>query len=192
MIRVAMVICWLALIVDVVSIAILYRMNPNRPIGGALATLVPFIFALTVFHSEPKRWKTRTAVVLNWFLVAMGVVALFFAADAAQPWVAAVIGSALILGPGVIIVGVERVEKAARAADRPAPVRVAQTPANLAQARWRFVGVGSGLVLLTEVNHLVQNEMPFNETNIAMLFGAALGGAILGWVVWWLWAYIRK
>jgi drug/metabolite transporter (DMT)-like permease len=103
MIRAAKVVCWVFVVLDLVSIGALYRMNPNRALGGALVTLLPFVFALVALYSEPARWKTWTAIALNAILALIGLVILTFAPQAAEPLVAALAGIVLILVPAFII-----------------------------------------------------------------------------------------
>ncbi len=106
MIRAAKVVCWLFLVLSLVSIGALYRMNPTRALGGSLATLLPFLFALVALYSEPRQWKTWTAIVLNGLLAVIGIVLLAFAPQAGKPLVAAVAGVVFVLASALIIAGV--------------------------------------------------------------------------------------
>ena len=44
------------------------------------------------------------------------------------------------------------------------------------------------MVSLNEMHNLMQRDIPINAQNVTMLTGAALGGALFGWVVWYAWA----
>ncbi len=113
MIRAAIVVCWILLVLDAVSIGALYRMNPNRAMGYSLATLLPFVFALVAFRAQAKGW-TWAALVLNGLLALLGLAILVFAAQVAEPVVAAVAGIVLVASAGVILAGLARRLKAVR------------------------------------------------------------------------------
>ena len=60
------------------------------------------------------------------------------------------------------------------------------------QSRWKFLAGGVMISLIVHANNFVNLNEPHNPEVIGSFFGAATGGAILGWAVWWIWSKTRK
>lgn len=60
------------------------------------------------------------------------------------------------------------------------------------QSRWKFLVSGSCVALAVRGNNFINLNEPANAQVIGSFFGAAVGGTILGWIVWWAWAKTKK
>ncbi len=60
------------------------------------------------------------------------------------------------------------------------------------QARWKFLLVATVISLVVRISNFVnRNELATPEV-IGSFVGAAVGGLMLGWVVWWAWSSFKK
>ncbi len=60
------------------------------------------------------------------------------------------------------------------------------------QARWKFLLVAAVISLLVRISNFVNRKEVANPEVIGSFVGAAVGGLMLGWVVWWAWSLFKK
>lgn len=63
---------------------------------------------------------------------------------------------------------------------------------NPVESRWKFISVGIAISLVVRTNNFVNFNEPNTPEVMGSFFGAAIGGALLGWVAWWIWSKNRK
>ncbi|MES2260086.1 MAG: hypothetical protein V4724_16310 [Pseudomonadota bacterium] len=60
------------------------------------------------------------------------------------------------------------------------------------QSRRKFLVGGACVALAVRINDFINLNEPASAQVIGSFFGAAAGGAILGWIAWWAWAKTKK
>jgi hypothetical protein len=66
------------------------------------------------------------------------------------------------------------------------------TKAEAKQIRWRFLLGGLVVSLGVRISNFVNSNEPATPEIIGSFFGAAMGGALLGWLVWWIWSLGKR
>jgi hypothetical protein len=60
------------------------------------------------------------------------------------------------------------------------------------QARWKFLLVATVISLVVRISNFVNRKELATPEVIGSFVGAAVGGLMLGWVVWWAWSSFKK
>jgi hypothetical protein len=60
------------------------------------------------------------------------------------------------------------------------------------QSRWKFLVGGAAVSLLVRANSFINGSEPATAQVIGSFFGAILGGVLVGWIVWSVWASAKK